>query len=125
MIEYEKCEVKDAIAFKLKDRIFLRDEFQKSTQYVSVTEPHISLRMELDRWSEFYVKDFYILGIVPLKEKVKVPLEFEASIQKPVQVIFRKNDAYQNLLVLVPTQTIQDDVIIGRKFKCVEILDGK
>ena len=125
MIEYEKCEVKDAIAFKLKDRIFLRDEFQKSTQYVSVTEPHISLRMELDRWSEFYVKDFDILGIVPLKEKVKVPLEFEASIQKPVQVIFRKNDAYQNLLVLVPTQTIQDDVIIGRKFKCVEILDGK
>jgi hypothetical protein len=114
--KYEKCNIEEATSCYLAGKIYENACFFKG-------EDHVELRMEFDRWECFHHKDLEILGIISLKNKVKVPLEFEATIQRPLYVRFNTNDDYQNLLILCPTETIRNVIANGRRFKCIEVID--
>lgn len=81
--ELEECNLKEARFLKIKDRIydcsFPNPTFSK--KYLGDTLIGADVRMEFDRWSEFDLKDFDLLGISCWKKKQYSPVVFEATVQ--------------------------------------------
>jgi len=102
---FVECNYEKATVFKLNDKVF-----SIHGQTASKTSTGVSLRMQFDRWADFDLQDFQIIGIECFEVEQEKPIEF-------VGEVVSGNHMDSELYIKAPPGSK------GKKFRCVEIDD--
>ena len=102
---FVECSYEKATVFKLNDKVF-----SIHGQTASKTSTGVSLRMQFDRWADFDLQDFQIIGIECFEVEQEKPIEF-------VGEVVSGNHMDSELYIKAPPGSK------GKKFRCVEIDD--
>ena len=102
---FVECSYEKATVFKLNDKVF-----SIHGQTASKTSTGVSLRMQFDRWADFDLQDFQIIGIKCFEVEQEKPIEF-------VGEVVSGNHMDSELYIKAPPDSK------GKKFRCVEIDD--
>ncbi len=102
---FVECSYEKATVFKLNDKVF-----SIHGQTASKTSTGVSLRMQFDRWADFDLQDFQIIGIECFEVEQEKPIEF-------VGEVVSGNHMDSELYIKAPPGSKD------KKFRCVEIDD--
>ena len=114
---YNKCDISQATHFRLNNKLYkMHDEAR-------ICHQCLQLRLEFDRWADFDFKELNLLGIEPVLEIKRKPLEFEAEVEF---IVTGQGDNHghsydRGYYSLKP---LNQSFIINKesRYKCVEIL---
>jgi len=102
---FVECNYEKATVFKLNDKVF-----SIHGQTASKTSTGVSLRMQFDRWADFDLQDFQIIGIECFEVEQEKPIEF-------VGEVVSGSHMDSELYIKAPPGSKD------KKFRCVEIDD--
>jgi hypothetical protein len=81
-LELEACTFEDATHFKVRERVFGFQEYQKVSEGFEPRPSMVQLRTGLDSWSGAFSKsDFELVGIIPMRVKKVVPTVHELILK--------------------------------------------
>jgi hypothetical protein len=112
---FVECSYEKATVFKLNDKVF-----SIHGQTASKTSTGVSLRMQFDRWADFDLQDFQIIGIKCFEVEQEKPIEFVGeviSLNLSVSLKLSGRHMDSELYIKAPPGSK------GKKFRCVEIDD--
>ena len=111
-IEFKECTLEEATHVEMGGKMY---EFGNG-----FTSRHKSLKSKLwdnievkngtEGWQLIHVDTFPILGIKPMRERKRQPIEFEGIVK-------------QSRLSFLCLDNVPEGVPLGTKFKCVQILE--
>jgi hypothetical protein len=110
MIEkkFEKCSLEESTHVEVGGKVHLLENDKIALEYYH--DKCIGIR-----WLEedaFIPKELFpVLGIKPLKEKKREPIEFEGVVRQDMPFAYLSN--------------VPDGIPLGTKFKCVQILEDE
>jgi hypothetical protein len=106
---FVECSYEKATVFKLNDKVF-----SIHGQTASKTSTGVSLRMQFDRWADFDLQDFQIIGIKCFEVEQEKPIEFVGEV---VSLNLSGRHMGSKLHIEAPPGSKD------KKFRCVEIDD--
>lgn len=112
--QFEECLLEQATHVEMAGKVYKlgpNDGHESRYQVLKYNRYYIKVYMESAGWQLIQAYAFPILGIKPLKEKKREPIEFEAIVQQDMPFAYLSN--------------VPDGIPLGTKFKCVQILEEK
>ena len=114
--QFETCTLEEATHVEMGGKVYelgIADGYESKHQVLKYNKFGMEVYMESAGWQRIYAYSFHILGIKPLREKKRKPIEFE----KEFVMYDGKWYASYSLEHRFPDNNKK------KKFKCVEILE--
>ena len=109
--KFEECLLEEATHVEMGGKVYeLGNGFTSKQEILKYNDSHIDVCRRNFAWQLIHVDTFPILGIKPMRERKREPIEFEAIVKASMASYF--------FLGNVP-----EGVPLGKKFRCVEILE--
>ena len=115
--QFEECLLEEATHVEMGGKMHQLGYYPGKCEVLKYNSHHINVCRNIEfhttetRWQLIHVDAFPILGIKPIKEKKRKPIEFEAIVR-----LTAGGDL--DLLGNIP-----EEVPLGTKFRCIQILE--